>query len=101
MTLPSNPRTTKLLSEQERELVLYNFSLHEYGNDFEQQTFTQWESFKMCVLDIKSWMMVGILSTTCLSLYMSISKLEELWLTERALQTVRTPFPPLLFSVAS
>lgn len=65
--MPSSPRTTKLLNEQERELVLYNFSVHDYGNDDEEQKFTQWESFKMCILDIKTWMMMGMLSTLCAS----------------------------------
>lgn len=67
VVLPSDPKTTKLLTQQERELVLYNFSLHEYGNDYEERKFTQWEAFKMCILDIKTWMMTGILSTLCSS----------------------------------
>lgn len=65
VVLPSNPRTTKLLSEPERELVLYNLSRYEYGNDYEQQEYTHWESFKMCVLDIKTWFLCGIVSITC------------------------------------
>lgn len=60
--LPSNPRTTRLLNEVERDLVLYHFELDDCTTDATDERVGNWEAFMMTIKDAKTWMFTGILS---------------------------------------
>lgn len=63
LVLPDLPHNSKLLTEREREVLLYKIRCEtgEEDNDSINEE-SAWGAFKLCVSDIKVWACVGIVS---------------------------------------
>lgn len=63
LVLPDMPHNSKMLTELEKEVLLYKIRCETGEDDSDNiNEETYWGAFKLCVADIKVWACVGILS---------------------------------------
>ncbi|KAM0747823.1 MFS general substrate transporter [Meredithblackwellia eburnea MCA 4105] len=64
--LPNSPQTCRWLTDIEREHLLWTLRV-EQGSSDDRSEISGWQGFVMAVTDPKTWMLMGVLSTTYIS----------------------------------
>ena len=68
--LPNSPQKVKIHTELERDWVDYNFRKDQGQSDSSEET-TAGKGFYLAVIDVKTWMLMGVLSTVSASIFYS------------------------------